>query len=101
LKARLKDVAERGYLLAISKNMFEAYRGADITQARAYVSEMTKHNDKMGYDWYKPSGTFVRSHSEQFAESQYKNFLKAAATYCQAAFPKHAQYLDSIASNRF
>jgi len=61
--------------------MFETLHGQDIQRTRAYVSTMTRHNDKLGYDWDKPSAEYVRSISSQFKESAYGPFVKEAANF--------------------
>lgn len=98
LKTKLGELAKRGILLAISKEFFENLRGQDIARTKAYVDEMTRHNDKLGYDWYKPDSNLVVSVSEHFNESAYKNFVTAGAKFVESAYPGHARVLEQMGS---
>lgn len=81
IKRNFGELAKRGIVVAISGQMFEFLRGQDIQRTRAYVKPMTTHNDKLGYDWHKPTSSMVKSVSGQFTESSYKEFITEAIKF--------------------
>lgn len=54
VKKHYGDLARKGIIVSISGPYFNFLHDQDIGQTRDYVKSMTRHNDKLGFDWNKP-----------------------------------------------
>lgn len=75
VRGNLKDLAEKGVVVAVSSPLYAFLKGQDIAKARAAIKPMTAHNDKLGFDYDLTSRTYIAKQSQQFTGSSYPGFL--------------------------
>lgn len=59
VRSNLKDLAERGVVVAVSSPLYAFLKGQDVAKARAAIKPMTAHNDKLGFDYDLPTRSYV------------------------------------------
>lgn len=92
------DLARKGILVAIAKNMMQALKANGVQAARATIKNITRHNDKLGFDWSNVDQQFVVSYSDQFSESAYPKFLAAAEEFYgkDTTYGKHLAKMQTM-----
>jgi hypothetical protein len=48
-----------GIIAAVAAPVYQQLKAADLTRARNYVKDFTKHNDKLGFDYNLPLRSYV------------------------------------------
>lgn len=81
MRSKLKELAEKGILVAISGSLYRDLKSADVQRARAFIKDFTRHNDKLGFDFDVKTRQYKVSKSRQFSGSAYPEFLKSAKVF--------------------